>query len=314
MVDLRLAGIVRGVRPAEIRTALQHVVGAGGKRLRAVILLGSCSAVGSSPRRALEAAAAVELLHCFTLVHDDIMDNAPTRRGKPTVHTRWGVGRGILAGDVLLGLAYHALLRSRHADVRTLADAFTRGFLDVCEGQGLDMNFGSRTGVQMRDYFRMIEKKTAALISLSAELGGTIGKGTRRQILALKRYGHHLGRAFQIQDDLLDVVGEEGMFGKKTGGDIREGKKTYLLLRATRSARGADRSILARVSGSAAGGGDRLVQEVSKMYRERGILDDAGRSIRAETERAIEQLAALPANRGSAMLGWLAGRMMMRTS
>lgn len=316
-VDRFLAGAVLAGNPRDLRDACRHVLAGGGKRLRAVLLLLSCEAVGGTPRQALSAGAAMEIMHNFTLVHDDIMDHAPTRRGRPTVHLRWGLNTALLAGDVLLGLAYRVLLRTPGADSRRIVSLFTTGVIDVCEGQALDLEFEKRNRVTVAEYFAMIEKKTGRLISMAAEMGGVIGGGSRAEIAALRRYGHELGRAFQLQDDLLDVVAEEKEFGKVIGGDIMEGKRTYLMLTTLRRARGEDRAFLERILRRPRGGTRArraLVPAVTRLYRKYGVLEAVREEIRRNTGRAQRALRVLPATPARATLAWLADALVHRSS
>jgi geranylgeranyl diphosphate synthase type II len=284
------------------------VLAAGGKRIRSALVLLAAESTGKTARGVLETAVAVELLHSFTLVHDDIMDNAPTRRGKPTIHTQWGIGRGILSGDVLLGLAYRSL---PEAGRERLGPLFTKALLDVCEGQAVDLDFEQRKSVSLREYLEMIGNKTAALFTLSTTAGGLAGSGSTAQIAALARYGHHIGRAFQIQDDLLDAVAEEQTFGKIVGGDIVEGKKTFLLLHAFRMSSGKNRRLLRRVFQKSARS-RKLVQSVIRVYEELGALKAARHWIDRETRLAREALEKLPANRGTLMLSWIANALAAR--
>jgi len=318
MVDRRVMAAVGRSGPRTIQRSLRTVVTAGGKRIRPVLLLISCEAVGGRVRDALDAAAAVELMHNFTLVHDDIMDNAPTRHGRPTVHKHWGVSQGILAGDVLVGLAYECFLKTKALQIRRLTRLFTDCLLKVCEGQGVDLEFGARKRVRLPDYFRMIEKKTAAMFSTSTMIGGVIGSGTDGHVRALQKFGFHLGRAFQIQDDLLDVVAKERTFGKALGGDIMEGKKTFLLLKAGEKARGKAATLLARVADSGQGirhgRGDDFVRKVTDLYRQLGAIDAARKQIASETEEATRALSRLPRNRGTAMLRWMSGMLLGRVA
>ena len=319
------------VRPApgapRLREGCRYVLAGGGKRVRSVLLVLSCEAVGGTVAGALHAAAAIEILHNFTLVHDDIMDNADARRGRPTVHRKWGVNDALLVGDVLLGAAYEALLRTKGSAHGRLAAVLTRGLLDVCEGQSLDLEFEARTDVSVKEYFRMTGMKTGALIATAAELGGLVGGGTRSQITALRRFGLLLGKAFQVQDDLLDVVGDPNDFGKTIGGDILEGKKTYLLLRAAERARGEDRTLIRRVlrkEGSrgawktAEGGvtrrGQAVVAAVKELYIRSGVIDEARVVVERTTDEALLELGRLPESNARAMLRWLAGELVHRES
>jgi len=233
------------------------------------------------------------------------MDNAPTRRGKPTVHTRWGIGHGILSGDVLLGLAYESLLKVPSANPSRLTGIFTRALLDVCEGQSIDLDFDSKRRVSPASYFEMIGKKTAALFALSATIGGQVASARNSHIAALGNYGRHLGLAFQVQDDLLDIVAEEQTFGKIVGGDLYERKKTFLLLHAARKAQGEDRRRLSAVlNGSPVT--KNTVTAITDIYRRLGTMTAAEAVIRRETGRARHALASLPENRGKSMLNWIA--------
>ena len=299
----------------DLTEACRYVLTGGGKRIRGVIVLLACEAAGSHARRAIDAAAAVEVMHNFSLVHDDIMDHAQTRRGRPSVHARWNVNTALLVGDVLLGLSYVSLARSQpHARVTAL---LTQALLEVCEGQALDLDFESRNNVTLPEYIHMIEKKTARLLSLSAELGAVIGGGSSRTTRALRRYGLHLGRAFQIQDDLLDVVADQKQFGKVIGGDILERKKTFLLLTALQHIRGADRTRLLRLM--AAPRGDtrrdrRIVKAVADLYFAYGVPEAARRHIARESARAMAALDQLPGGRPADMLRWLAGVLVHRVA
>lgn len=302
--------------PKDLRDGCSYVLGAGGKRVRSVLLVLSCEAVGGSAAEALDAGFAVEALHNFTLVHDDIMDHASSRRGRPTVHMRWDTNTALLVGDVLLGLAYRSLLGTRSGAPGPLARLMTDALLDVCEGQALDMEYERRNDVTIADYFRMIEKKTGRLIAAATEMGAVIGGGTPAQVRALKGFGQHLGLAFQLQDDLLDVVASEHELGKPVGGDIVEGKKTFLLLTAAARARGKDRSLLGHVLRRTAPGMKRtvLVNHVTEIYRRHGVLEDAQHRILRETRSAVRMLGTIPPSEASAMLAWFAGALVHRAS
>jgi geranylgeranyl diphosphate synthase type II len=319
------------VRPApgaeRLRDGCRYVLLGGGKRVRSVILILSCEAVGGTAVHALNAAAAVEIMHNFTLVHDDIMDNADARRGRPTVHKKWSVNDALLVGDELLGAAYEALLLTPGSAHRRLVGVLTQGLLDVCEGQALDLEFEGRTEVSVKEYFRMIGKKTGALIATATELGGLVGRGTRVQVAALRRFGLRLGRAFQVQDDLLDVVGDPHDFGKTIGGDILEGKKTYLLLKAAERAEGDDRRLVGRIlrkegstgewkteEGAVTSAGRTVVEAVKEIYRRCGVLDEAGRLVQRTTREALAQLEHLPPTTAREMLRLLAEELVHRES
>jgi geranylgeranyl diphosphate synthase type II len=237
------------------------------------------------------------------------------------------VNDALLVGDVLLGAAYEALLDTAGSAHRRLGSVLTQGLLDVCEGQALDLELEGRTDVSVKEYFRMIGKKTGSLIAAAAELGGLVGGGRTPQVAALRRFGLRLGRAFQVQDDLLDVVGDPRDFGKTIGGDILEGKKTYLLLRAAERAEGDDRTLVGRVlrkEGSAGGwktedgavtaGGRAVVAAVKDVYERCGVLDEAGRVVQRTTREALAELGRLPRTTAREMLRWLAEELVHRES
>lgn len=318
MIDRRTLALAQRGKPADLNEACRYVLSGGGKRVRAVLVLLSCEAVGGRITRALDAGVAVETMHNFTLVHDDIMDHASSRRGRPTVHTRWNLNTALLVGDSLMGLAYMSL---SHAAMRVhapLVELLTQGLLEICEGQALDLEFEGRNDVTVQEYFTMIEKKTGRLLSVSAEIGGLIGGGTPRQTRALRNFGMYLGRAFQLQDDVLDVIADQARFGKPIGGDIIAGKKTFLLLKARESTRGKDRALIARMLANHGtvppSQRARVIAEVTALYQRYGIIAEAKRQIRRNTTLAVAALAALPRNRATDMLQWLSEALVHRIS
>ncbi len=320
LIDSRVKNLAGVWESRDIEEGCNYVLAAGGKRVRAVLLLLSCEAVGGRVRDAVHAGAAVEIMHNFTLVHDDIMDNADARRGRPTVHRKWNVSTALLVGDVLLGLAYKSMTAKRTGETHRIVSLLTSGLLEVCEGQALDLEFERRATVSLKEYFMMTGKKTARLLSMSTELGGIIGGGTAIQIRQLRKFGHALGRAFQLQDDLLDVVADEKAFGKKVGGDITEGKKTFLLLTAWQRARGGDKELLARVMTDggnktlSAANRKRRVATVTSIYEKYGVIEAARVQIDRETRAAVRALAGLPQNRATHMLKWFSEHLLHRSA
>jgi geranylgeranyl diphosphate synthase type II len=297
---------------------LKYVLSSGGKRIRPVLLLLAYEAVSGKRGGAgkldgaLNAALAIEALHNFTLVHDDIMDDAPSRRGRETVHSKWDKNTAILVGDELVALAYRALLKTKSPRIREILQIFTDGLLKVCEGQGFDKEFEHRRDVTLDEYLRMIELKTGRMVSVTLEIGALLGGGKRFEVSALRRFGYHIGRAFQIQDDLLDVTGDK-RFGKKIGGDIVEGKKTFLLLQAMRKAEQKDRTILEQVmSGGRVASKD--VRTVKKIYEKYGAVKSARVEVRKHVTEAQRVLENLRQSRARDMLHWLAGMLQDRRS
>jgi len=304
--------ITRGLAPRSLYDPLRYVLKGGGKRIRPVLLVLSCEAVGGTLSGAIHAAAAIEILHNFTLVHDDIMDNAGSRRGRKTVHTKWDTNIAILVGDELLALAYRELLKTTSPRMKEIAQLFTQGVVEVCEGQALDKEFESRKRVAVQDYLVMIQKKTGKLIAISAEIGGLVGSATKNELDALRTFGEFLGRAFQIQDDLLDIVGDERELGKQVGSDLQEGKKTFLLLEGLRLATGKDKTRLREVMLN--GGVPRgRIKEFRKMYEKCGALESAREHIRCDTEHARAALARLRPGTSREMLSSLTDVLLHRT-
>jgi geranylgeranyl diphosphate synthase type II len=311
-VEKRLAQVVAERKPHTVYDPIRYILKSGGKRVRPVLLLLSCEVVGANIREALDAAAAIEVLHTFTLVHDDIMDEAETRRGRPTIHTTWDSNVAILSGDQMVALAFRSLLRTKSVPVKHIAQELTRAFIEVCEGQGYDKEFEERTDVSVEEYLRMVEKKTAVMISTATAIGAMVGRGARREVIALRRFGRFLGIAFQIQDDMLDIVGDESEFGKKIGGDLKQGKKTYPILRALESVRGRDRELIRRVMQRKVRT-KRQIRDVRRMMESHGAIDDTRELVRLNTRRAQAALGPLRACRAKEMLHWLADELLVRS-
>ena len=199
-----------------------------GKRIRPLLTLLSAMTYGLKAEEAKYAAASVELLHNFTLVHDDIMDKDATRRGKPTIHTKWDLGTAILAGDGLMGLSFRKLLQSPRGNIPAMMGRLTETMIIICEGQGLDKMFENMEDVTPDAYLDMIARKTAVLIELACELGGLAAEAKPKSIQILKEFGYALGMGFQIQDDYLDIIADENVLGKKIGSDLQMRKKTII--------------------------------------------------------------------------------------
>lgn len=232
----RLFKVLGSQEPSILYEPIKYVLEGDGKRIRPILLLLSCRSVDGQMDACLDAAVAVELLHNFTLVHDDIMDQDDTRRGRPTVHKKWNSDIALLAGDGLVALAYQSLLRTQSPRIAEIATLFTNGITELCEGQALDLEFETRADVGLDEYLNMIEKKTASLLSISAKIGAMIGDGDEAEMEALGNFGKNLGRAFQIQDDLLDITTDEDVLGKTFGSDVKRHKQTYLLVHASTQA------------------------------------------------------------------------------
>lgn len=221
-----------GQDPDELYRPIRYIMGLGGKRMRPLFTLLTFQMFNSDIDVALPPALAVELFHNFTLMHDDLMDQAPLRRGKPTVHKKWNDNISILAGDVMLVKVYELLVQTKNDKLAMVLKAFNQCATEVCEGQQKDMLFENMTHVTIDDYLGMIKQKTAALIGFSVKLGGLLAGKKPGIIENLRNYGVNIGMGFQLMDDILDVYGDRSKFGKQVGGDIIANKKTYLLLKA----------------------------------------------------------------------------------
>ncbi len=217
--------------PINLYEPVSYILELGGKRLRPVLILMTSEIFGTDYKEALDAALAVEVFHNFSLVHDDIMDDAPLRRGKNTVHEKWDINTGILSGDVMLIIAYQFFEEYDPEIFRKLAKLFSKTAIEVCEGQQYDVDFENRDDVTISEYLKMITYKTAVLVGAAMKMGAIIAKANEEDAQAIYNFGLNLGIAFQLQDDYLDAFGDPKTFGKQVGGDIIENKKTFLYLK-----------------------------------------------------------------------------------
>jgi geranylgeranyl diphosphate synthase, type II len=221
-----------GSNPKELYEPIAYIMSLGGKRLRPVLVFIACDFFDGTVSKALHPALAIELFHNFTLVHDDLMDNAPLRRNQPTVHEKWNNNIAILSGDAMMVRAYQELCMADAALLPPLLDIFSDTAVKVCEGQQYDMNYETLPKVSIPQYIKMIELKTAVLLGGALKMGAIIGGAREEDAQRLYDFGKHIGIAFQLQDDILDVYADATKFGKQKGGDIIANKKTYLLLKA----------------------------------------------------------------------------------
>jgi geranylgeranyl diphosphate synthase type II len=218
--------------PKNLYDPIEYILSLGGKRMRPTLTLMATEAFDVDCKKALAAATAIEVFHNFSLVHDDIMDDAPLRRGNETVHEKWNINTGILSGDAMLILAYQHFEEYEPKIFRELAKLFSKTALEVCEGQQYDVDFETRDDVTIPEYLKMIEYKTAVLVAAAMKMGAIVAETTTKNADLIYDFGLNLGLAFQLQDDYLDAFGDPETFGKQVGGDIIENKKTYLYLKA----------------------------------------------------------------------------------
>ncbi|MFT3903862.1 MAG: polyprenyl synthetase family protein [Niabella sp.] len=257
-------------KPETLYSPVNYFLGIGGKRIRPVLCLMGNELFGDINPQAWEVAAAIELFHNFTLIHDDIMDKAPLRRGRQTVHTKYNESTAILAGDVLIIKAYEAINRIDIELMHRILDLFNKTAVEVCEGQQLDMDFEKRNDVSFDEYLHMITLKTSVLIAASLQMGGILGGGSMGNLNLLYEAGKKIGLAFQVQDDYLDAFGNPEKFGKQAGGDILTNKKTFLLIQALETATPAQKQELDALL---AGNEPDKVQRVLQIYKDCKIDD-----------------------------------------
>ncbi len=310
-IESGLSKLLRDKKPESLYTPCSYILNGGGKRLRPFLVLISAKAVGGKFNQTYNAAMAMEILHNFTLVHDDIMDNSNMRRGRVTLHKKYDTNTAILAGDSLIALAYEYLLKDCKDNTKQIVSNFTKAVTEVCEGQSLDKEFELSRNVSIDDYKNMIYKKTAALMESCCAVGARIAGATNKQINAVARYGKYLGMAFQIQDDLLDLVADESEFGKTVGSDLIEGKKTYLLLRAMEKAKGVKRKSLQRVFENK-GVKKEEIGFYKNLYIELGVTKDAEHEIIKYTKLALKNISTLPNKEGRELMNWLANILINR--
>ncbi len=311
LVNKALPDLVDQKEPVELYEPTRYVLEGEGKRFRPVLLLLAAECYGADSEKALPAALAVEVFHNFTLVHDDIMDHASERRRRPTVHVKWDESTAILCGDLLMALSYDLLARLKTDRLAEILHVYYEMVAQLCEGQALDKSFETRDSVTLNEYLDMIDRKTGALLRASLEMGGLIGNAPDAARDTLRTLGVHLGRAFQIQDDLLDLTAEDERWGKVVGGDLVEGKKTFLLLSALERASGPDREwfqmIIANRGLSAS-----LVGEARERMVRLGVLEQAREAVVYHTEEAIRCIDDLPSVPARETLRWLVRRMQER--
>ncbi|MGL3000002.1 polyprenyl synthetase family protein [Flavobacterium sp. RSSB_23] len=276
--------------PRNLYDPIQYILSLGGKRMRPVLTLMSAEIFDVSYEKALPAAMAVEVFHNFSLVHDDIMDAAPLRRGNVTVHEKWDTNTGILSGDAMLILAYQYFEKYEPKIFRKLAKLFSKTALEVCEGQQWDVDFETRTDVTIPEYLKMIEFKTAVLVAAAMKMGAIIAKTSKTNAKLIYEFGLNLGIAFQLQDDYLDAFGDPATFGKQVGGDIIENKKTFLFLKAMEFSNATLQARLLYLFTEYADNVEAKIEEVKQIFNESGASQATQDAIKEFTQNAFETL------------------------
>lgn len=279
--------------PKNLYDPVVYILGLGGKRLRPVLTLMATDVFNGNSKDALNAALSVEVFHNFSLVHDDIMDDAPLRRGQATVHKKWDVNTGILSGDAMLIMAYQLFEGYDSETFRALAKLFSKTALEVCEGQQYDVDFETRDDVTIAEYLKMIEYKTAVLVGAAMKMGAIVAGASNEDQHNIYEFGKNLGIAFQLQDDYLDAFGDPETFGKQVGGDIIENKKTYLYLKALEFSNEKDQEELRQLFASNPENVNTKIEVAKQFFVQTGSADITKQAIKDYTNKAFLGLESL---------------------
>ena len=285
--------------PKNLYTPIDYILQLGGKRIRPVLTLMAADIFSNDYKKAMPAALAVEVFHNFTLIHDDIMDDAPLRRGKETVHTKWDLNTGILSGDAMLILAYQYFENYEPVIFQKLAQLFSKTALEVCDGQQLDIDFETRNDVTIPEYIKMISLKTSVLVAAALKMGAIVCKAEENEADHLYNYGLNLGIAFQLQDDYLDTFGNPETFGKQVGGDIIENKKTFLYLTALKLSDKKDQEFLENLFNKKLKENTQKIDNVKDIFVKYNIPSIIKKEVTTYTNIAFDCLdkMSIPANK-----------------
>ena len=279
--------------PLSLYEPIQYILGLGGKRLRPILTLMATDCFGGEVSNALDAGLAIEVFHNFSLVHDDIMDKAPLRRGQKTVHEKWNLNTGILSGDAMLIMAYKLFEGYNAKQFQELTALFSKTALEVCEGQQYDIDFETRTDVSIPEYLKMVEYKTAVLVAAAMQMGAIVADASRKNQQKCYDFGRNLGIAFQLQDDFLDAFGDPKTFGKQVGGDIIENKKTYLYLKAMALGSESDKRKLKTLYVENSAHSDEKIATVLQVFKQTGAAEATNQAIQDYTKAAFDVLNSL---------------------
>ncbi|RBQ02394.1 polyprenyl synthetase family protein [Pedobacter miscanthi] len=282
--------------PKQLYDPITYIINLGGKRVRPLLVLMATELFGGDPNQSIHAAMAIEVFHNFTLVHDDIMDNAPLRRGQATVHERWSTNVAILSGDVMMVEANKNLAKVNPIFLKDVLDTFNATAQGVCEGQQLDMEFESRDDVSIEEYINMIRLKTAVLLGGALKLGAIIAGASEKDADLIYQFGENIGIAFQLQDDILDVYADPEKFGKQVGGDIIANKKTFLLLKAFELAEGDTRKSLDTWTSYKEFNAQEKVETVRQVYDTLDIQEIAKESMNYYRNKALAVFEQITVN------------------
>jgi len=291
--------------PSLLYEPIDYILGLGGKRMRPILVLMAHQLFDKNIEKAISPALAIEVFHNFTLLHDDIMDNAPLRRGQQTVHEKWNSNVAILSGDTMLVQAYQLMAEVDNTIVKQVLAVFSKAAIEVCEGQQWDMDFETQSDVSIPDYLKMIEYKTAVLLGAALQIGGITAGASKEEQNHLYAFGRDLGIAFQLKDDFLDAFGDAATFGKQVGGDIMANKKTYLYLKALALANGTQRQNLEQYF-STNDTSQLKVDAVKTIFSNLEIPELTTNLMREYHARAMENLAAIESENKEPLLAFSA--------
>jgi geranylgeranyl diphosphate synthase type II len=301
-----------GKQPESLYEPIRYLMGLGGKRLRPMLTLLSYSLFKNDVRSIVPYAVAVEAFHNFTLMHDDIMDKAPLRRGKPTVHKKWNISTAILSGDVMLVRVYEMFGKLEGEKLKRVLQSFSRCAAEVCEGQQWDMEFETNHSVSEADYINMIRLKTAVLLGFSLELGAVLADASPEECKALREFGTNIGIGFQLKDDLLDAYADPEKFGKQVGGDIIANKKTFLLIKALEKVSGKEKQKLNAWLAEKKFKKQEKVKGVKEIYDSLGIPALTEKKMNLYFTKGFQQLDKLPSSPARDILQGFTGSLLSR--
>jgi len=288
-----LEGFTTDKEPKNLYNPINYILQLGGKRLRPILTLMAAEIFGGNADRAMDAALSIEVFHNFSLVHDDIMDDAPLRRGEETVHEKWNLNTGILSGDAMLIMAYQLFENYEPQTFQALAKLFSKTALEVCEGQQYDIDFETRNDVTISEYLKMIEYKTAVLVGAAMKMGAIVANASIEDQNSIYEFGRLLGIAFQLQDDYLDAFGNPETFGKQVGGDIIENKKTYLYLKTMELGSEDETLNLKTFMSNLELANSNKVEKVKALFYASGAAEATQNAVKSYTNKAFEVLETL---------------------
>ena len=298
-------------QPENLYNPINYILELGGKRLRPVLTLMTAEIFDANYKDAFDAALSVEIFHNFSLVHDDIMDDAPLRRGQQTVHEKWDINTGILSGDAMLIMAYQLFENYEPKTFQALAKLFSKTALEVCEGQQYDVDFETRDDVTISEYLKMIEYKTAVLVGAAMKMGAIVAKTSEENKESIYQFGRLLGIAFQLQDDYLDAFGNPETFGKQVGGDILENKKTYLYLKTLELGSDIEKYNLLELMSNISITNEDKVEKVKALFNASGAADATQLAVKDYTKKAFSVLEKLNISEDKKQILQLFGEQLM---